>query len=245
MTRPVTPTAISLPATSASRARKSIVFASVLILGFAMFAAPAIYFQMGNSGGYAGRNFTIIGIVQLVFVLGVVVAGLRLLGLRLSNIGLRFDHVGRDAAIGAAAGAVWTIVQFGLLFPVTGGEARPDIAGILEMVDGRWVNVLWYLPLGWLGGAVAEEIYNRGFFITILADILGGTRTAAIVAGTFSVLFFAAGHLPSGLVDWIDILIPSTMYAVLFLATGRLTAPIVAHAIWNAAAVSGIFIAYG
>lgn len=229
----------------ASRARKFVVFVAVVIVGFAMFAGPAIFFQMGNAGGYAGRNLAVIGIVQLILVTGVVVVGLRALGMTLADIGFRFDHVRQDAAIGLAAGVLWTIVQFGLLFPVTGGATRPDIIGILEMVDGSWMNVLWYLPLGWLGGAVAEEIYNRGFFITVLRDILGGGSAAAAVAGVLSVLFFAAGHLPSGFVAWIDILIPSTMYVLLFLWTGRLTAPIIAHAVWNASAVAGIFLIYG
>lgn len=228
-----------------SRTRKAIVFAAVVILGFAMFAAPAIWFQMGNSGGYAGRNFAVIGVLQTILVFGVVVVGLRMLNMTLSDIGLRFDHVREDALIGLAAGVAWTTLQFAVLFPATGGAARADVAGILDMVDGSWANVLWYLPLGWFGGALAEEVYNRGFFITVLRDILGGGTVAAAIAGALSVLFFAAGHLPSGYIGWIDILIPSTMYVALFLWTGRLTAPIIAHAMWNAAAVAGIYLVYG
>lgn len=232
------------------RRKKTIVFLAVIVVGFIMFAAPAIFFQMGGLGGYKGHNFAILGIVQLVLVVGVVRFGTRRLGMTLSDIGLRaagFESAAfrRDVLLGVAAAAVWTGLQFLVLFPLTGGAERPDISGILSMVDGSWTNVLWYLPLGILGGGVAEELYNRGFFITVLRDILGGERWAAGSAAALSVIFFAAGHLPSGLVDWVDILIPSLGYAVLFLYTGRLTACIVAHSIWNSVAVIGIYLLYG
>lgn len=240
--------------------KKIIVFVAVIVVGFIMFAAPAIFFQMGGLGGYQGRNFALLGVVQLVLVVGVLRVGTRMLGMNFHDIGLRapdfksgpFRH---DLLLGIGAAAVWIAVQFLLLFPQTGGAARPDIANILTMVDGRWANVLWYLPLGVLGGGVAEELYNRGFFITVLRDILGGGKTLAgsssgigwpaFLAAALSVVFFAAGHLPSGLVDWVDILIPSIGYAALFLYTGRLTACIVAHSLWNSVAVAGIFLIYG
>lgn len=228
-----------------SRARTVFVFLAVLIVGFAMFAAPAIFFQMGNAGGYRGANFAILGLVQLVLVTGVVWAGLRALGMKPAEIGWTPEQWRADALLGAATAAAWTLIQFGLLFPATGGASRPDIASILTMVDGSWLNVLWYLPLGILGGGVAEEIYGRGFVITLLEDILGNTRAATILAATFAALFFAAGHLPQGWVAWADILVPSVAYVLLFLHTRRLVAPMVAHAIWNSVAVVGIHLLYG
>lgn len=235
----------SLSAHPSSRKRKVLVFITVLVVGFAMFAAPAIFFQMGGAGGYEGVNLAVLGLVQLFLVSGVVFAGLRALGMRFRDIGLRGDSWRRDALLGASVGAGWAALQFGVLFPATGGVSRPDVAGILEMVDGSWINVLWYLPLGILGGGVAEEIYNRGFTITILEDILGNGRIATLTAATFAVLFFAAGHLPRGWVSWMDILVPSTVYVLLFLYTRRLTAPMVAHALWNTIAVAGIHVVYG
>ncbi len=210
-----------------------------------MFAAPAIFFQMGGAGGYQGANLAVLGLVQLALVSGVVFAGLRALDMRFRDIGLTGERHRRDALLGLATGACWAALQFGVLFPATGGASRPDVAGILDMVDGRWIHVLWYLPLGVLGGGVAEEIYNRGFTITILEDILGHGRLATLAAASFAVLFFAAGHLPRGWVSWMDILVPSTAYVALFLYTRRLTAPMVAHAVWNATAVAGILLVYG
>lgn len=228
-----------------SRARKIWVFVFVLVVGFAMFAAPAIFFQMGNAGGYAGANLALLGVIQLVLVGAVVLTGVRMLGMRAADIGLTFGHWRRDALLGLAVAAAWAALQFVWLFPATGGASRADIAVILGQIDGSWSNVLWYLPLGILGGGVAEELYNRGFVITVLRDILGNTTTATCIAGAFSILFFAAGHLPQGRVGWIDILIPSTAYVVLFLYTKRLIAPMVAHAVWNTVAYAGIYLMYG
>jgi hypothetical protein len=228
-----------------SRTRQISVFLFVLIVGFIMFAAPAVFFQMGYGGGYAGANLAILGVLQLVLVGCVVIAGLRMLAMRRSDIGVTWANWQRDALLGVVAAVVWGIVQFGWLIPGTGGADRADVASILQMVDGSWHNVAWYLPLGILGGGVAEELYVRGFMITVLESILGGSVLAAGMAGLFSTVFFALGHLPEGWVDWLDILVPSAAYVGLFLYTRRLIAPVVAHATWNTLAVIGILLIYG
>ena len=233
------------PGPRTSRARRVSVFVLVLVVGFAMFAAPAIFFQMGGAGGYEGANLAILGVVQLVLVGAVVLGGLRLLRMRAADIGLVTTGWRRDALLGLAVAAAWTALQFGWLFPATGGSGRDDIASILAMIDGSWANVFWYLPLGILGGGVAEEVYNRGFVITVLRDILGNTTAGTVVAAVFSAVFFVMGHLPDGWLDWMDLMIPSAAYVGLFLYTRRLIAPMVAHAAWNTAAVVGIHLLYG
>lgn len=238
-----TPTTPS-PSDSPSRGRRIAAFSFVLVVGFLMFALPAIYFQMGYGGGYQGRNFALLGMIQLVLVTAVIAAGLRIARLQFRDIGLRSDGWARDAGLGVLVASLWALVQFGWLFPATGGASRADIAGILTMVDGDWRNVLWYVPLGILGGGVAEEIYNRGFVITSLEDILGSSPTATAVAAVFAIVFFAAGHLPGDGIEWIDILVPSAAYTGLFLYTRRLTAPIIAHGLWNVIAVAGITLVY-
>ena len=228
-----------------SRARRAATFVLVLVLGFAGFALPAILFQMGFAGGYEGANLTVVALLQLVLVGSVVYAGLRLLDMRPRDIGLTSNQGRSDALLGLAVAAAWALVQFTWLIPATGGAARADIASILAMVDGRWANVLWYLPLGIVGGGIAEEVYGRGFVIVVLRDLLGGSTAAAAVAGAFSAVFFAAGHLPQGWVEWVDILVPATAYVLLFVHTRRLVAPMVAHAAWNSTAVVTIYLLYG
>jgi hypothetical protein len=50
-------------------------------------------------------------------------------------------------------------------------------------------------------------------------------------------LFFAAGHLPSTAIEWIDIAVSTIAFTGLFLFTKRLTASIVAHSTWNTTAI--------
>ncbi|WP_370458077.1 type II CAAX prenyl endopeptidase Rce1 family protein [Thalassobacillus sp. CUG 92003] len=57
-------------------------------------------------------------------------------------------------------------------------------------------------------------------------------------------MFFAAGHLPRDLVEWIDLIVPSTAYTVLYLYTKRLTASMVAHGLWNTLVAILVIIIY-
>uniref|UniRef100_UPI003CC7A580 CPBP family glutamic-type intramembrane protease n=1 Tax=Algoriphagus locisalis TaxID=305507 RepID=UPI003CC7A580 len=53
------------------------------------------------------------------------------------------------------------------------------------------------------------------------------------VSAGLSVLLFAVGHMPSTSLDWFDILVPPVLYTALLLYSGRLTASIVAHGVYN------------
>jgi len=44
--------------------------------------------------------------------------------------------------------------------------------------------------------------------------------------------------------EWIDLLIPTIAYTIMYLSTKRLTASIVAHGLWNTLAVVLIYIIY-
>ncbi|MDE0583388.1 CPBP family intramembrane metalloprotease, partial [Planococcus sp. A6] len=136
------------------------------------------------------------------------------------------------------------LLQFLWILPQTGGAERQDVAEIIAMLGGEWSNVWWYLPLGIIGGGLVEELYNRGFFIGALAGIFRHSKIALYAAALLSIVFFAAGHLPRNLVEWIDLLIPSAAYTVLYIYTGRLTASIVAHALWNTAVVILVMLLY-
>lgn len=87
-----------------------------------MFAGPVIFFQMGGAGGYRGANLAILGIVQLVLVGGVVLLGLRMLKMKVADIGLTFREWRRDVMLGAAVAVAWAVLQYVWLIPATGGQ---------------------------------------------------------------------------------------------------------------------------
>lgn len=217
----------------------------IIIVGFTFFAIPQIPFQIGFLGGYQGINLTIIGLLQTILVVPLLYFGLRCLKLNFSLIGFTSRKWKHDVLLGGVVAVGWALIQFMWLIPSTGGEDRVDISQILEMVDGSWVNVLWYLPLGIIGGALSEELYNRGFFIGASEAVFGKSRVAICIVSLLAIVFFAAGHLPSNTVEWVDLLIPSAFYTALYLYTKRLTAPIIAHGLWNTLAVIMVLVLYG
>lgn len=216
----------------------------VIVLGFLLFAAAQIPFQLGLFGGYGGVGLTLIGLLQAALIIPLLYAGLRLLDMDFRSIGWTTEHWRQDSLLGAAAAAGWTLIQFLWIIPQTGRAERQDVADIIAMLGGEWSNVWWYLPLGIIGGGLVEELYNRGFFIGALSGIFKQSKIALYAAAVLSIAFFAAGHLPQNWIEWIDLLIPSTLYTVLYLYTGRLTASIVAHALWNTAAAILVMLLY-
>jgi membrane protease YdiL (CAAX protease family) len=114
---------------------------------------------------------------------------------------------------------------------------RPDIAGMLGMYDGSLIGLLSFIALGVIGGGITEELFNRGYFINVLKDVFEKQKIGLWFSAALSVVIFSIGHLPSTTLDWFDILIPTVMYTLLFLATKRLTASIVAHGVYNMTAI--------
>jgi hypothetical protein len=216
----------------------------VILVGFIFFILPQLPFQMGLLGGFNGSNLTIVAILQTVLVLSLIFFALKKMKIKPRQIGLSKKNFFSEALLGACFSVVWALIQFLWIIPNTGGGERADIIGILEMLDGTWTNILWYLPLGIIGGGMTEEIYNRGFFIGGIGEIFNHSKLATLLAALLAIVFFAAGHLPQNLVEWVDLLIPSVAYTVLYLTTKRLTASMVAHGLWNTLAVFLCFFIY-
>jgi membrane protease YdiL (CAAX protease family) len=112
-------------------------------------------------------------------------------------------------------------------------------------MDGTLSGLLFYIGLGVIGGGITEEIFNRGYFITVLKELFSNPRPGLWVASILSILLFAVGHLPTNAVEWFDILVPTIAYTVLFVFTKRLTASIVAHGIYNMSAILLTYYLYG
>ncbi len=217
---------------------------AVIVVGFIGFVLPQIPFQIGLFGEYAGINLTIIAVLQALLVIPLLYWGLRRLNLSFASIGWTKRAWLRDSWLGVLVAGCWAIVQFVWLIPNTGGAERADIVAIVSMLEGHWSHVLWYLPLGIIGGGLTEELYNRGFIIGVIACLFHRSKWATGIAAVIAIVFFAAGHLPTNAVEWIDLLVPSTAYTLLYVATGRLTAPIIAHGLWNSFAAIGIYLLY-
>lgn len=233
--------------TSAVSNRKTlVVFIFTIIGGYILFILPDVFFGVTKvNGGKQGVNLMYIAIFQFLSVTGLLWLSLRKLKKNFNYIGLNFKNITPDLSIGILAGLVWTLLQFTLLIPNTGGALREDVSGMLDMMNDNLTGMFSYILLGVLGGGITEELFNRGYFIIILRDVFKDKKTGTFIATSISILLFALGHLPTDFISWIDILVPTLIYTSLFLYTKKLIAPMVAHAIYNLLAIILVYFMYG
>jgi len=191
-----------------------------------------------------GPTFALVGMIQVLLVPAAIALGLRLVRLRLRDIGLTTARWRRDVLIGAAIAVGFALLQFLIVIPNTGGAARSDVAANSAQIGDSIWGVFGFIVLAWTG-AFAEELFFRGHFITTLWNLLGGSRAALFVTAVATVILFAAGHGYQGWAGMLDTgLYGGLVLTLLYLWRGRLTACIVAHALWNTLATVGIYLWY-
>ncbi|RDI70108.1 CPBP family intramembrane glutamic endopeptidase [Halopelagius longus] len=229
--------------TADSRVKTLLVFVTTVVVGFVLFVVPNLFFGITwYNGGLTGINLLLVALFQFTTVGALLYVSLNYLGKDFREIGLTSRNLRRDGVLGLSIGLGWAALQMGWIIPATGGAERADVAQMISVMDGTTVvGLLSYVALGVIGGGITEELYNRGYFITVLGDTFENPRIGLWVAALLSVLFFSVGHLPTNSVEWFDILVPTIAYTLLFVYTGRLTAPMVAHGIYNTASIVLIY----
>lgn len=221
-----------------SNSKTLIIFIATIVIGYALFIIPDVFFGVTKiNGGKIGINLLFIALFQLFSITTLLYASLKILKKDFSYIGLKFVNIKKDILLGIIFGTSWTILQFAFFIPITGGINRPDIIGMLEMYDGSLIGTLSFIALGVIGGGITEELFNRGFFINILKDVFKNAKIGVWISAILSIVVFSLGHMPVSALDWFDILVPTLMYTLLFIMTKRLTASIVAHGMYNMAAI--------
>ena len=221
-----------------SKTKTLIFFIFTIILGYALFIIPDIFFGVTKiNGGKIGINLFLMALFQIVTVTLLINTSLKFLKRDWKYIGLEFVNIKKDIFLGILFGGLWTFFQFAVIIPNTGAENRTDIKGMLAMYDGSVIGTISFIALGVIGGGITEELFNRGYFINILKNIFNNQKFGIWVSAILSIIIFSFGHIPTDSLEWFDILIPTIGYTLLFLSTKRLTASIVAHGIYNMAAI--------
>lgn len=221
-----------------SKTKTILVFIFTIILGFALFIIPDVFFGVTKiNGGKIGINLLLIALFQFFSITALLFVSLKILRKDFGYIGLKSENLKNDILLGLIFGSLWTILQFLFIIPNTGGINRQDISGMVGMYDGSLIGTLSYIALGVIGGGITEELFNRGFFINVLKGVFKNPKTGVWFSVILSIVMFSLGHMPSTTLDWFDILVPTVMYTLLFIATKRLTASIVAHGIYNMTAI--------
>ncbi|ADR23408.1 hypothetical protein MATR_27420 [Marivirga tractuosa] len=223
---------------SVSKTKTILVYIATILLGYILFIIPDVFFGVTKiNGGKTGINLLYIALFQFVSVTALLYFSLKILKKNFTDIGLKFVNLKKDIFLGLGFGSLWTILQFVFLIPNTGGASRADISHMLTMYDGSIIGLLSFIALGVIGGGITEELFNRGYFISILKDTFKNPKTGLWFSAILSIGLFALGHMPSSALDWFDILVPTVMYTLLFISTKRLTSSIIAHGIYNMTAI--------
>ena len=126
---------------------------------------------------------------------------------------------------------VFDSVAIGIATPVLNsafGEAQQMAR--FEDLPGNLPLLLMLLPFTWLLAAFGEEFFFRGFLLTAIAEVLGGSRAAWITAVISQAIAFGFIHAYQGPAQAISIGIGGVVYGTAFVLAGRNLWPlIVAH----------------
>ncbi|GAB3160221.1 hypothetical protein GCM10027059_07790 [Myceligenerans halotolerans] len=232
---------ISAPARPAHPARSAGVFLAGALLCFVVPPLTAGVF----ASDWPPMAVIAVAVAELVSATTLMAWWLRRHGLTRRSLGLTSQHWRRDAMIAAATVPPRLLLEFGVLLPAAGGAANLEVQEVLRMASGGAAAIAATLVLGIVGGGIAEELYFRGFLLGAIPQRSARPRVALWVAAVVSVVLFGVLHLPGNIPDVLSITVAGLVYTGLFLATRRLTASMLAHALWNVSAIWAVLVIYG
>lgn len=114
-----------------------------------------------------GPTYALVGVIRAALGLAAIVVALRIVTLRLRDVGLVTTQWRNDAVLGAAIAIGFALLQFVVIIPNTGGAARSDIVANAAQIGTSPWGVFGFIVLAWTG-AFSEELFFRGHFFTTL-----------------------------------------------------------------------------
>ena len=181
---------------------------------------------------------------KVPFLLALGWVSLRLRGRGWKSVGFAWPRSRQRAiAIGIAAGVALELlavfVTEPLLAALTG--SYPTLADFRPLV-GNPALLLAALALNWTLAAFGEELAFRGYLMSRIAGLGGGTRGAWIASLLFASAIFGWGHVNQGLTGMLQEGLAGLALGLLYLGSGRLLAvPIIAHGVSNTLALVLIY----
>ena len=123
-----------------------------------------------------------------------------------------------------------TVLDVGLLIPLADHVSgrRQDTSAFADL-QGNAALLGIYLVLGWTLAAFAEELAFRGYLLTRLGELLGGSRWAVALALLASSALFGVIHTEQGLVGMVLAGADACFFGGLRLWKGTLWAAVLAH----------------
>ena len=158
-----------------------------------------------------------------------------------ATIGFVSNNWKQEILYGGSVSISLALLQYLVVLPLTGGAQRSDVIASLKIVGTNPSDLVGAIILGWLAGAISEEIFYRGHLIRSLQKLLGGGTWALWIASIFSITFFAVDHGYQGPIGILNAGIIAVVYTGLYLWRKRLTSGIVAHGVYDTLAFLGLY----
>jgi uncharacterized protein len=152
----------------------------------------------------------------------------------------------RIALIALAAAALRLALGSFVIEPLT-SHFWPPIKAPVEVneIRGHFAAALMYLPIVWVFAGFGEEIGYRGYLLNKLAETLGRTRTADVIALLVSAVLFGFGHYYKGPAGILDSGVAGAILGTVYLLSGRnLWACILTHGFIDTVAVFSAYLGW-
>jgi uncharacterized protein len=157
-------------------------------------------------------------------------------GKRWADVGLSWpDHARSAIALGLVAGAVLSVNELIVVEPIVRSftEDSPDLS-LFKELRGNLQATLLLIALSWVLAAFGEEMVWRGYAMTRVAEVMGGSAGAWALSLVLVSVAFGIAHDYQALSGIIITAFGGITYGVLYLLAGRnLLVPIMAHGAQN------------
>ncbi len=182
--------------------------------------------------------------VPILVLLAIVSLRLREGAWRWATLGFKRPQSWSRIVLIALGAAALRLLLGSLVIEPFASHFWPPIKGPAEVneIRGHLTAVLMYLPIVWGFAAFGEEIGYRGYLLNKLAEALGRTRTADVIALLASAVLFGFGHYYKGPAGILDSAVAGAILGSVYLFAGRnLWACILTHGFIDTV---GLFAAY-
>ena len=130
--------------------------------------------------------------------------------------------------------ALWSVFQLSVTMPAANHvSGRTQDLSAFDDLQGNLGLLLTYVVVGWMLGALVEEIAYRGYLLTRVRDVLGGGRLGLVSAALVSSLLFGVAHTEQGVVGVLVVTLDGLFFCALRYRFRSLWASVLAHGFNN------------
>ena len=141
------------------------------------------------------------------------------------------------------AAVLWTGVHLVLFLPVAEHlSGQQQDTSEFTALEGDLGTLAVMLLLSWTLAAVGEEVAYRGYLLTRVRQVLGGSTAGVVVSVLATSVVFGLAHTEQGVVGVTLATIDGLAYCALRLRYGTVWAPVLAHGFLNMIGLTSFYL---